>query len=603
MSDGQFGAALRHLRLLLAGRPADDPNDRHLLESFARRRDESAFTALVQRHGSMVFGVCRRMLRHHQDAEDAFQATFLVLARKAGVLGWRDDIGPWLHEVATRVALKVRSGVVRRVRVERDAESIELPVRDREPGDDLRAVLDEELSRLPAKYRSPLVLCYLQGKTNVEAARELGWTKGTVSGRLARARDLLRGRLMRRGVTLGAAALAASLARQAASAALPAEVLRSAVGCGLGREASAAVLALADAALRPAVGRAGVVAATVLVLSGLGLGWLSLPAEQPQEPPAEAEPTRPGSVAAGWRELTAVKIDGFAGGLWSLTVSPDGQIVAAVLSRGDVKLYRAGDGGVAATLPADGGFVVGVAFSPDGRLLAVASDDDRVRLLDVATLRETVSFRTPLTSAGRVVFSPDGGTLAAASGSEQGVRLFATDTGRPRGAAIELPLGGGDLAFSADGTRLIVISNAGLVVWDRATRRLLGAVTPGPVQNFEDIETPLALSPDGQVLAMAWPRRQEGGRVRTWDVQTGRPRATISVTSPVLGVRFAPDGSTLAVCSRDGAVTLFDAATGKPRADLGKVETGVGLPMAFGGDGRTFAAGAYELKVWRFQNE
>ncbi len=175
-------------------------SDWQLLERYLERRDETAFEALVTRHGSMVLGVCRRMLGGSPDAEDAFQATFLILVRRARDLGPRDAIGPWLYGVATRVAARARSQAARRRRFQ--AIPLEFPVPDRTDAmldPDLIEILDQELSRLPAKYRSPLVLCYLQGRTHEEAARDLQWPVGTVKGRLARGRELLRARLGRRG--------------------------------------------------------------------------------------------------------------------------------------------------------------------------------------------------------------------------------------------------------------------------------------------------------------------------------------------------------------------------------------------------------------------
>ena len=171
-------------------------SDRQLLERFVRYRDEAAFERLVRRHGPMVLGVCRRVLGRAEDAEDAFQATFLVLMRKAAVIAQPELLGNWLYGVASRIARKARAQIFRRRRVEQEAPPLGSTeeLRD-ECWRETRALLVRELARLPLRYREPLALCYLQGLTNKEAARRLGWPTGSISYRLARGRKLLRARL------------------------------------------------------------------------------------------------------------------------------------------------------------------------------------------------------------------------------------------------------------------------------------------------------------------------------------------------------------------------------------------------------------------------
>src|SRR5262249_45040927 len=161
-------------------------------------RDEEAFAGLLRRHGPLVFGVCRQVLGDAHDAEDAFQATFLVLARKAATVARQDSLAAWLHRVALNVARTARTAAARRRAPERETALRTRPG----PGDevapgDWQPLLHEEVDRLPEKYRVPVVLCYLEGRTHEEAARQLGWPLGSVKGRLARARDLLRARLTR----------------------------------------------------------------------------------------------------------------------------------------------------------------------------------------------------------------------------------------------------------------------------------------------------------------------------------------------------------------------------------------------------------------------
>ena len=217
---GHHRLAMPDLGRIFRGETVAGLSEWQLLERYLECRDEVAFEALVTRHGPMVLGVCRRMLADRTDVEDAFQATFMVLVRRARHLGPRDAIGPWLYGVATRVSMRARSEAARRRRIqpltcEVPAVALDRSTANREIGE----ILDQELSRLPPKYRHPIVLCYLEGQTHEEAARQLKWPIGTVKGRLARARDLLQSRLVRRGQTPAVGAL--SLALSADSSAAP----------------------------------------------------------------------------------------------------------------------------------------------------------------------------------------------------------------------------------------------------------------------------------------------------------------------------------------------------------------------------------------------
>jgi RNA polymerase sigma factor (sigma-70 family) len=262
-------------------------SDAALLERFVRRGDEAAFELLVWRHGPMVLGVCRRVLRHEQDAEDAFQATFLVLARKAAEAGRRGSLGGWLYTVAYRVALRARQrraagGPPAGLRGVKPAADARPGPADLLAADDLRSVLDEEIGALPEKYRSTFVLCYLEGKTNAEAAELLGCPKGTVLSRLARARERLRQRLSGRGVAPAALPLAALLAGHARPPADVSPVLVSgaahlaglaAAGQALAGAASPAALALAEE-LAAALSLAGLkkVGSILAILAAAGTG-------------------------------------------------------------------------------------------------------------------------------------------------------------------------------------------------------------------------------------------------------------------------------------------------------------------------------------------
>jgi RNA polymerase sigma factor (sigma-70 family) len=254
MNSAQVGAVLGYVRKLAAARKDDELPDHQLLERFALSRDEAAFAALLRRHGPMVLGVCRSVLHNLHDAEDAFQATFLVLARKAGSIHRREAVNCWLHRVAYHLAVDAQADAVRRRALEKRAA----PMPSRDPVLDLSLrelcrVLNEELQKMAEEYRAPLVLCCLEEKTVDEAARLLGWTRGTVKGRLQRGRRRLRDRLRRRGleltVGLSAAALAFDSASAKVSGALFDSTLRSAVRVAAGGGVVAGVVSAKVAAL------------------------------------------------------------------------------------------------------------------------------------------------------------------------------------------------------------------------------------------------------------------------------------------------------------------------------------------------------------------
>jgi RNA polymerase sigma factor (sigma-70 family) len=223
MAIGGANGVIRHLRRAALLSDDGGVSDASLLESFIKRSDDAAFEALVRRHGAMVLGVCRRILNHAQDAEDAFQATFLVLVRKAVSIVPRDLVGHWLYGVAYRTALKAKTMKSRRRR--KEGQAMPAAAQRRSEWDELQPVLDRELNELPEKYRLPIFLCDLQGKKHREAARQLGWPEGTLETRLATGRRLLARRLMRRGITLSSALLVTLLADNPLGASVPAALL------------------------------------------------------------------------------------------------------------------------------------------------------------------------------------------------------------------------------------------------------------------------------------------------------------------------------------------------------------------------------------------
>jgi RNA polymerase sigma factor (sigma-70 family) len=294
---------IHHLRRAGLLHDAEEGTDGQLLERFIRRREAAALEALVRRHAPMVWGVCRRVLRNHHDAEDAFQATFLVLVKKAASVRPRAMVGNWLYGVARQTALKARATAAkRRARARQVADMPEPAASEQDLGSDWLAALDQELSRLPAMYRVAIVLCDLEGKTRKEAARQLGVPDGTMAARVARGRTLLAKRLARQGLIVSGGALAGALAQQAASACVPAAAvhctIRAVTLVAAGslvtpRLVSARVAALAEGVIKTMLmtrirNVLGLCLAVGLLTLGSVAGYRTLAAEKaPPEPPKD----------------------------------------------------------------------------------------------------------------------------------------------------------------------------------------------------------------------------------------------------------------------------------------------------------------------------
>lgn len=303
-----MNSLLRHIRTLVAVEQAAKLPDQELVERFVANRDEAAFTTLMERHGAMVLGVCRRVLHRLHDAEDACQATFLVLARRAASIRKHRAVASWLHGVAHRVSRKLRADIVRRTA--RHGREIDVAVPDTTANvtwREVQAVLDVELGRLPEKYRSPLILCYFEGKTQDEAARELGLSNGALRGLLERGRERLRSRLVRRGVTLSGALFGAVLAHGTAgasvNAALTIPTVKAAMLVAAGQATSSGLVSARAAAVAEGVikemwlSKLKILVSVVfltLASAGLGLGaYYSSPREQPEAEKKQVSDEKP----------------------------------------------------------------------------------------------------------------------------------------------------------------------------------------------------------------------------------------------------------------------------------------------------------------------
>jgi RNA polymerase sigma factor (sigma-70 family) len=283
MATSEMTEVIHRLRGAVFLREGAGLSDGQLLEAYISRREKAALAALVRRHGPMVWGVCRRVLRNYHDAEDAFQAVFLVLVRKAASIASRELLGNWLYGVAYQTALKARATAAKRRTRERQVVQMPEPKAvQQDLWHDLLPLLDEELTRLPDKYRIPIVLCDLEGKTRAEAARQLSCPEGTVAGRLARARVMLARRLGRHGPAVSGGALAAVLAQSVAPASVPASVvsatIRAASLFAAGQAAATGAISIKVAALTEGVLKAMLfhkiksVVALFLLIAGVGIG-------------------------------------------------------------------------------------------------------------------------------------------------------------------------------------------------------------------------------------------------------------------------------------------------------------------------------------------
>jgi RNA polymerase sigma factor (sigma-70 family) len=308
MATSQMSEVIQHVLGAVLRRDGAGLTDGQLLEDYVSRRNEAALAALAGRHGPMVWGVCRRVLRNYHDAEDAFQATFLVLIRRAASIASRASVGNWLYGVAHQTALKARATTAKRGTRERQVTAMPEPaVVEQDLWPELEPLLDEELSRLPDKYRAVIVLCDLEGKTRRGAAEQLGCPEGTVAGRLARARTMLAKRLTQRGVTLSCGALAAVLTQNVASAGVPALVVSNTIMAGslsaAGQAAATGGIPVKAAALAEGVMKAMLftrlraAVALVLMLGFVATGATILTcrtaAGQDDEKPAAEKPVEP----------------------------------------------------------------------------------------------------------------------------------------------------------------------------------------------------------------------------------------------------------------------------------------------------------------------
>jgi RNA polymerase sigma factor (sigma-70 family) len=524
---------LHYIRRLLASPPAVPWTDHQLLEHFVRENDQLAFEALVKRHGPLVQRVCMRVLHDHQAAEDAFQATFLVLARKAASIAKRELLANWLYGVAYRTALRARSRARRWLNTGQ-AEPVgassafsEASIRE------LCKILDEEINSLPSRFRGPFLLCYLEGRTRDQAAKQIGCSLRTLERRLEQVRAILRARLTRRGATLSAALVAALLPEQAALAALPGLLASSTANAAAlfaagkavpGKTIPAEVVTLAEGVLQGmALGKVKLLAVAVLFLSIGTIGTGLLAYAQPHEnskPNAAQEDTgkRPPQAAASTKPNDGKQSHN---DLQGDPLPPE-----ALVRLGTIRL-RHGDS------------VRNVGLFPNGRTL-ISADWHAVHVWDATTGRRLRSF------------------------------------GDPRGQQFQ------SVAFSQDGqTVALAMSEGEIDIWNAAKGERLRTFRVGRFPSLQ-------FSPDAKVLAVLEHNAEGKQSLRLLDATTGEELHRLTGhQEAIYPVLFSPDGKTLISCGDDKTVRFWDVATGKQVRQFDFAEPG---NIAVSPDGKTLAS-------------
>ncbi|MHB1423976.1 MAG: sigma-70 family RNA polymerase sigma factor [Gemmataceae bacterium] len=577
---------LGHIHRLLSSANAAVASDAVLLERFASQGDESAFAVLLARHGPMVYGVCRRVLHDQHDAEDVFQAAFLVLARKAGTLRRPQSLAAWLHGTARYLALKRRCGDARRR--QRETECPCPTASSSDPLDELAArelllILDEEMERLPEKYRLPLLLCGLEGRAQEEAARILGCTPGSLKGRLERGRKQLHLRLTRRGLALSGAMLALGVSQGGSAsgfASLTSDTLRAALAFARGDRSgiTATVLTLAES------GTAHLTMVKVKVTMGflLALGLTAGASALVQQEPTEKQPENKHAISSPPPGATEKQrgVDRYG----------DPLPLGAVSRLGTVRFRH-------------GQRIRWVAFSPDGKSIASASTGHSIRVWERATGREVRRITGHQDAVNFVAFTADGKHLVSSSGTyeehkDASVRLWDAATGReirrllPDGQAIE-PFAA--VALSVDGKTLAAGRGDRFSLVGVPDGRVLGSCRV-PDAKLKSIR----FSPDGARLAADF---DSVGGICLFDVKTTRllwQNKDQPSDYMYAGLAFAPDGRTLAAAINvKKPMRLLDVATGKEvRRFEGKYNAAA--PLLFSGDGRRLFSDGWGRKgiIW-----
>lgn len=629
----------QYLRSLTASH-SDPSTDHELLQRFVARREEAAFAALVERHAAMVLGLCRSILRNPHDAEDIFQATFLVLARKAGKIRKGDSVGSWLYAVAYRLSHKERVRASKRRMCEQQTTMLpEQTPMDQVTWGELRDILHEEVSRLPEKYRAAIVLCYWEGRTHEQAGQELHCAKSTIKDRLEKARAMLRTRLARRGLALPAAWFAASLS-EGTSAAVSEELVRTtargAMIFSLGQLPAGVVSANAVACAKSALQamllsklKHGLALLLILSVLGGGAGLAMLQSATAPETPSDrpkvtAPPQKPIDRQEDPLPAGAVKRLGtlrFRHGDWvrCIALGADGESIVSAAGK-IVYVWDLASGNERRRFEGHDTEVNSVACSRDGKDIASLTTDGTIHLWDATTGREARRYPAhkphthsvwrswQLPGYSGLAFTPDGKQLLS-RGSDNKICLWDTATGAKKREFNMLALlfpqtSALGFTLSPDGKILAAfVGKIGaeaphLILWDVATGRVLQEPA------WKDCVWDAAFSPDSKTMAV-FVGKQPGVRpyaLELWDIASGKKLRTFSPPEDdwrLLG--FSPDGKTLAVKGAPDALHFLDLQTGKTVGRLHLEHSTWITQLLYCRDGKTLVScshGENALRLW-----
>lgn len=618
MPTTRMSGVIHYLRRAVPPRDLSGLTDRQLVEAYINRCEEAALATLVHRHGPMVWGVCRRVLRDHHDAEDAFQATFLVLVRKASSIASPELLANWLYGVARQTALKARAtSAKRRARERQVAEMPEPAVTERDLWHDLRPLLDQEVSRLPDKFRVAIVLCELEGKTRKEAARQLDVPEGTLAAWLARGRVMLAKRLARHGLAVSGGSLMAALSQNAVSACAPTSAVVSTIKAATlfaaGRAAapgliSAKVVALTEGVLRAMFltqikfGSALLLGAAVML--GLAVPGMWTFAQQDTGRPAQAaapaskdKPKAP-KAKAGWRVAFELKHEHpvnivACSADWIAAGDEGGNLFLCDQKTGkDRKLQFKGGKKKGLTTSVDH-----LQFTPDGKhLFAVLNGRRGMWRLDLDPNSKKPS---PGVMGEQLTFlgtSADGEFWLELQDANK--RLALRPNVWSRGAAVDTEsiLYKAEIAhatISADDKWLAVVTaDENLRIHDRATLAETQTI-PLPKQSVNAVQ----FSKDGKSVGVVGPN----GFAKVYDTESGKEVATLKGHRGIIFcVTFSPDGKTIVTGGDDNAARVWDAAKGKLLAVLEGHKDSI-RSVAFDPSGETLLTGSADksVKAWR----